>query len=290
MNHPGEENTLKSSRQENSSLPGEVERMISIIEKVASGDYSIDISEFTRSDRPEATRRIAEAFGMMMVKIEAREYHLQKVNEELRKLNRVMQKNVIQTVTTIAHGLGARDAYTEGHGQRVALYAHRLALRLGLLPDEIEHIRIGGLLHDIGKIGFSDSVLSNTYLEPTKDMLQEIRNHPQIGRNILKDLDFLEPVLDYVLYHHEREDGSGYPCGLKGEKIPLGAKMIGIADCFDALTSERSYQKASSLDNAVGILRTLSKKVLSRELTDAFIAEIRENGIITGFKDRDNAL
>lgn len=262
--------------------------MITIIEKVASGDYSIDISEFTRSDRPEATRRIAEAFGMMMVKIEAREYHLHKVNNELRELNHIMQKNILQTVTTIAHSLGARDTYTEGHGQRVAQYAQRLALRLGLLPDEIENIRIGGLLHDIGKIGFSDSVLCNTYLEPTKDMKEEIQNHPEIGRNILKDLDFLEPVLDYVLYHHEREDGSGYPCGLKGQRIPLGAKIIGIADCFDALTSDRSYQKASTLDNAIGILRKLSKKVLNRELTDAFILEIRENGIITCLNDKDH--
>ena len=254
--------------------------MISIIEKVASGDYSIDINEFTKSDIPDSTRRIAEAFGMMMVKIEAREYHLHKINNELSELNRLMQKNIIQTVTTIAHSLGARDTYTEGHGLRVSQYALRLALRQGLFSEEIEHIRIGGLLHDIGKIGFSDSVFSNIYLQPTQDIEKEIRNHPEIGMNILKGLDFLEPVLDYVLYHHEREDGSGYPSGLKGDQIPLGAKIIAIADCFDALTSDRSYQKAGSLEDAIGILIKLRDKALCKELVDDFIAEIRENGII----------
>ncbi|MBN2298696.1 MAG: phosphohydrolase, partial [Deltaproteobacteria bacterium] len=89
---------------------------------------------------------------------------------------------------------------------------------------------------------------------------------------------------------HEREDGSGYPCGLTGKRIPLGAKIISIADCFDALTSDRSYQKAGSLDNAIGILRKLRGKVLSRELTDAFISEIRETGIISLLNDKDHAL
>ncbi len=257
----------------------EIEKMISLIEKAAAGDYSSDLTELTKAEHSETIRRIAEAFGMMMVEIEARECYLGKLNEELHNLNMNMQKNIIQTVGTIAHSLGARDKYSEGHARRVSRYAERLAVRLKLPRKDIENIRIGGLLHDIGKIGFSDNVFQNEDKRPSKQILSEIKKHPMNGKAILKDLDFLSSIIDYVYCHHEREDGSGYPRGLTGEKIPLGAKIVGIADTFDALTTDRPYQKARSLKEAFAILKDISGRSFDTELIRAFISEIRENGM-----------
>jgi len=271
------EDTIDETQHELRSW--EVEKMVAIMEQVAAGNYSTDISEFTKPGHSETIRRIAEAFGMMTVKIEARECYLEKLNEELGRLNEDMKKNIIQTVSTIAHSLGARDRYSEGHAMRVSRYARRLAQRLNMPEEEIENIRIGGLLHDIGKIGFSDKVFMNETEHPSEEILREIRKHPMLGRAILKDLDFLTPIIDDVFSHHEREDGSGYPRGLTGDRIPVGAKIIGIADSFDALTTDRPYQKARTPDQAFSILRKAIGTGFDHALVEAFIQELRENGM-----------
>lgn len=180
----------------------------------------------------------------------------------------------------ISRALGTRDKYTEGHGQRVSQYAARLAGRINLSTEEIENIRIGGLLHDIGKIGFSNRVFSDTETALTQDMHEEIHSHPWLGRTILKNMDFNTAILDYVHYHHERVDGKGYPRGLTSEEIPLGAKIISVADCFDAMTTDRPYQGRRSLAEAFDILHQISGKVLSNRLVRSFIEEIIENGMI----------
>jgi len=257
----------------------EVEKMVAVMEQVAAGNYSTDVSEFTKPGYSETIRRIAEAFGMMTVKIEARECYLEKLNEELSRLNEDMKKNIIQTVSTIAHSLGARDRYSEGHAMRVSRYARRLAQRLNMSGEEVENVRIGGLLHDIGKIGFSDKVFMNETEHPSEEILKEIRKHPMIGMTILNDLDFLSPIIEDVYSHHEREDGSGYPRGLSGGSIPIGAKIIGIADTFDALTTDRPYQKARTPDQAFSILTKASGTGFDPALVEAFIQEIRENGM-----------
>jgi putative nucleotidyltransferase with HDIG domain len=257
----------------------EVEKMVAIMEQVAAGNYSTDVSEFTNPGYSETIRRIAEAFGMMTVKIEARECYLEKLNKELGRLNEDMKKNIIQTVITIAHSLGARDRYSEGHALRVSRYAKRLAEKIGMSGEDVENIRIGGLLHDIGKIGFSDKVFMNKTEHPSEEILREIRKHPVIGRIILKDLEFLSPIINDVCSHHEREDGSGYPRGLTGKQIPIGAKIIGIADTFDALTTDRPYQKARKPEQAFSILEKASETGFDPLLVKAFIEEIRENGM-----------
>jgi putative nucleotidyltransferase with HDIG domain len=257
----------------------EIEKMVAIMEQVAAGNYSTDVSEFTKPGHSETIRRIAEAFGMMTVKIEARECYLEKLNEKLGRLNEDMKKNIIQTVITIAHSLGARDKYSEGHALRVSRYARRLAERLKMSVEDVENIRIGGLLHDIGKIGFSDKVFMNETEHPSEEILKEIRKHPMIGRIILKDLEFLSPIINDVCSHHEREDGSGYPRGITGNKIPVGAKIIGIADTFDALTTDRPYQKARSPKEAFSILEKASGAGFDPVLVKAFIEEIRGKGM-----------
>jgi putative nucleotidyltransferase with HDIG domain len=257
----------------------EIDRLIAIMEKVAAGDYAKDFDEFTRASHSETIRRIAEAFGMMVVNIQSREYNLENLNKELKDLNRALKRNILQTVITIAHSLGARDPYTEGHARRVSDYALRLSRHLGLPTEEQESIRIGGLLHDIGKIGFSDAIFNHTGSQPSPEIMAQIKTHPTIGMQILKDLELMKPILDYVLCHHEREDGSGYPQGLKGYQIPLGAKIIGIADTFDALTTDRPYQKGKPPVEAFARLRAMSGKTLDAQMVEGFIAEIKAGGM-----------
>jgi putative nucleotidyltransferase with HDIG domain len=190
-----------------------------------------------------------------------------------------------QKLSAINSALKTKDQYTEGHARRVALYAMRLAHRLGLPSEEIRNIGIGGLLHDIGKIGLSDRIFSNQTDQLAGELLTEVRRHPDIGVSLLKGIDSLLPVLDYIHYHHERMDGSGYPFGLKSDDIPLGARIISVVDCFDAITTDRPYQKRKTCAEAFVILRRMANHELCPDLVKAFVADIEENGMI----DEDQA-
>lgn len=233
----------------------EVKRLVEIIEKIAGGYYSDDIMALTTEEQPEPVRTIAEAVGMMMVKIEAREYKLEMMVKELRALNQKIKENTIKTVSAMAHALAARDLYTEGHTARVGNLASRMARHLGLDEESVEHIRLGGILHDIGKIGFPDPLFQAHEVQNPPEIIKEIVKHPHVGVEILKDLDFLGPSLEFVHCHHERLDGKGYPRNLKAEEIPLGARVLAVADSYDAMTTDRPYQKGRSPETALAILR-----------------------------------
>ena len=185
----------------------------------------------------------------------------------------------ISKLTGITAVLGLKDPYTREHARRVAIYACRLAERIGLKGQEVENIRLGGLLHDVGKIALSAKVLNNAHKQLSGNMLVEVRQHPQLGAAILKDIELPATVIDMVLYHHENMDGSGYPFGLKAIQIPLGAKIIRVADCFDAITTDRPYQQRKTWTEALTILRQFSGTGLNPLLVNAFIADIKENGL-----------
>jgi len=193
--------------------------------------------------------------GLMMVKVEAREYHLDMLIKELEALNERIRRNAIGTVSAMANALAARDTYTEGHADRVGWIAGMIAAELGLPEEEIELVRVAGRLHDIGKIGFSDRLFLPHEGKNPEDVVREITRHPATGAEILKDLDFLGPALSYIHCHHERPDGRGYPRHLKESDIPLGARIIAVADAFDAMTTERPYQKAMTPEEALVILQ-----------------------------------
>jgi HD-GYP domain-containing protein (c-di-GMP phosphodiesterase class II) len=186
----------------------------------------------------------------------------------------------IHRLSAIDAALGTKDRYTQEHARRVALYAMRLARRKGLPPEDVGHIGIGGMLHDVGKIGLNQQIFKNNTACLCREMRAEVRRHPYIGVSLLQGIDFLAPVLDYVYYHHERMDGTGYPCGLTADQIPLGAKIIGVVDCFDAITTDRPYQKRKSCREALYILRQMSARSLCPELVETFVKEIEENGMI----------
>ncbi len=150
--------------------------------------------------------------------------------------------------------LTLKDSYTGGHGRRVALYAETIAKSMSLTDDEREQVYQAALLHDIGKIGIPDVILTKPGGLTEKEFAV-IRTHPVSGANIVRNLPQLHELAPLVRHHHERFDGTGYPARLKGESIPLGARIIAVADVFDALTNDRSYRRAMSVGEALATLR-----------------------------------
>jgi len=175
-------------------------------------------------------------------------------------------------IMSLALTIEARDAYTDGHCQRLASYATALGIRLDLPDDELATLHRGGFLHDIGKIGVSDAVL----LKPaalSASEYRQIQQHTVIGDRLCGELRSLRPVRPIIRHHHERLDGSGYPDGLKGDAIPLLAQIIGIVDVYDAATTDRPYKPAKSTERAFEELRSeAAKGWRRRDLVDEFIA------------------
>ena len=180
------------------------------------------------------------------LRFEKQEKELSHVREQIRMSN--------ETILSIANAVEARDKQTGRHSLRVAVYSMLIAAELGFDADELENIRQIGLLHDIGKIGVPDSILSKPK-KLTEEEYNIMKTHVDIGGEILKDFTHIKNVADGAKYHHERYDGKGYNTGLKGEEIPLTARIIGLADAFDAMTSNRVYRKAISMDHVIDELK-----------------------------------
>jgi len=248
----------------------DIDRLLDVIGDIAQGKYSNDVMELTMPEVSEPVRTIAEAMGLMMVKVEAREYRLEMLVRELQELNGKIRRNAIGTVSAMANALAARDTYTEGHTDRVGKISSLIAIEMGLTEDEIENVRLGAVLHDIGKIGFSDRLFLPHEGKNPEDVIREITRHPATGAVILKDLDFLGPALDYIHCHHERPDGRGYPRHLKEQDIPLGAKIIAVADAYDAMTTDRPYQDGKSPETALDILKNGAGTKWDTECVAAF--------------------
>jgi putative nucleotidyltransferase with HDIG domain len=177
----------------------------------------------------------------------------------------------VQFVGSLAQALDARDAYTAGHSRRVSEYSCAIAKALKIPDQEMETVRTGALLHDLGKIGISDLVLQKPgRLTPEENEL--IQQHPVIGKRILENVQGLESYLDIVELHHENLDGSGYPHGLKGEETPLHARIVKVADAYDAITSDRPYRRGKSHGDAMAILRKACGTEMDPAVVEAFAA------------------
>ena len=175
----------------------------------------------------------------------------------------------VQFVGSLAQALDARDAYTAGHSRRVSEYSCAIASAMNLPERDLETIRVGALLHDLGKIGISDLVLQKPgRLTPEETEL--IRQHPVIGKRILAGVQGLESYLGIVELHHENLDGTGYPHGLKGEETPLLARIVKVADAYDAMTSDRPYRRGKSHAEAVAILKSVCGSEMDPAVVEAF--------------------
>lgn len=174
---------------------------------------------------------------------------IKRINMQLEISQDKLKDAYMGTVEALRLAVDAKDTYTKGHSDRVASYSKMIANEMGLSNEEQERIYIGGLFHDIGKIGVPDAILQKPE-RLTDEEYSEIKNHPLIGAQIINAASIFEDIISIVKHHHERYDGRGYPCGLKENDIPLYARIVAVADAFDAMTSNRQYRKAMSLDIA----------------------------------------
>lgn len=181
------------------------------------------------------------------------------------------QKEALLTsvIRAMVSAIEAKDQYTRGHSDRVALYGRALAQQLGLSDSYQEKIYLSGLLHDVGKIGVSDATLRKPG-KLTDEEFEEIKKHPDEGWAILHDIEQLRDILPGVLYHHERIDGRGYPDGLKGLDIPLDGRILAVADAYDAMTSDRPYRKGMPVEKAEAILKEGSGSQWDNAIIQAF--------------------
>ncbi len=182
---------------------------------------------------------------------------------------------VIETVSSLALAIDAKDPYTQGHSPKVAGYAALIAEGLGLSEEEIEQIRLGGMLHDLGKVGVPENILNkNGPLNPEE--WEIMKEHVRFGDQLLEPLESLKAVRAMVLHHHEMFDGSGYPAGLAGEEIPLGARIIAIADAYDTITSDRTYKKARPPQAALAEIERCAGAQFDPLLVGIFAEAIRD--------------
>jgi len=217
----------------------------------------------------EVSFSVRRALEKRRLELENRDYqqHLeQRVEEQAQKI----RASFFNAVTALAYALEAKDVYTSGHSQRVTEISVAIAEHLGLPEEGIEKIRLAGQVHDIGKIGVRESVL-NKPGSLTDEEYKHVRLHSETGEHILKPIVEDKEILKAVRHHHERYDGAGYPDGLKGERIPLLARIIAVADTFDAMTSERPYRKALTKEAACAEVERCRGTQFDPEAADAFL-------------------
>jgi len=197
------------------------------------------------------------------------------INAELKDANEKLEKAYLETVETLRYTVEAKDPYTRGHSDRVSEYSVLIGKYLDLSEDELKTLKIGGLFHDIGKIGVPDSIL----LKPgklTDDEYSEIKNHPSIGAHILSNASIFANMVPIVKHHHERFDGRGYPNQLAGEQIPYLARIAAVADTFDAMTSRRTYRDSLDLKIVIDEIRNCKGSQFDPTIADVFL-NILEN-------------
>jgi putative nucleotidyltransferase with HDIG domain len=180
-----------------------------------------------------------------------------------------LKSSYFDTILGVANSIEARDPYTKGHSRRVGQIARSIAEELNWQSEKVEFIDWGGMLHDVGKIGIHDAILNKRGKLET-DEYEKMKLHPTIGAQIIEGISFLEPVVPYILEHHERFNGQGYPQGLLGEQISIEGRLLAVADVFDAMTTNRPYQKAYEPEAAFKSIVEKSNVLYDPYIIDAF--------------------
>ena len=195
---------------------------------------------------------------------------IKKINSELEETYERLEKAYLESIETLRYTVEAKDNYTRGHSDRVSEYSVLIGKTLGLPENEIKNLQIGGLFHDIGKIGVPDVILQKES-KLTDDEYSEIKNHPSIGAHILSTASIFKDIIPVVKHHHERYDGKGYPGMLRGEDIPYLARIASIADSFDAMTSRRTYRNSLPIETVISEFERCKGSQFDPELTDVFL-------------------
>jgi len=243
------------------------------IEAMRNGAYDYVTKPFTIEDVVFAIER---AFYKRDLEIQNRHYQENLEAEvELRTLellesNQQLQQLFVSMLKTLANTLEAKDQYTHGHSERVAAHAVGVAAQLQLPDGDRSRIELAGLLHDIGKIGVSEELLHKPG-QLTSEEFEHIKTHCAIGERILRPVDEFAPILDFVRHHHERFDGRGYPDGLDGASLSLGAKILAVCDAYDAMTSQRPYRSPHTPEHACDELRRCRGTQFDPTIADTFL-------------------
>lgn len=194
-----------------------------------------------------------------------------KKNEELAQKNESLTRLFFSTIKSLVVALEARDEYTEGHSHRVAFTVKAIGSHLGWDQNSQESLEIAGLLHDLGKIGIPDAILGKP--DRLTDMeFAKMKEHPLLAAKIINEIEGMEKVSEWILHHHERIDGYGYPDGLVGDTIPMGARILAVADAFDAMVSDRPYRKALSFKKAMQELQEGQGRQFDEKVVNAFLS------------------
>ncbi len=194
---------------------------------------------------------------------------------EITSLYGSIKKDYINSIYALAAAVDAKDHYTHGHSTTVMNYATRIAEAMKLPAEMIEDIKYAGLLHDVGKIGISESII-NKPGRLTKEEFSVIKMHPQLGANIIAKIESLKKLVPLVMSHHEWVNGTGYPLGLRAEEIPLGGRIIGIADAFSTITSKRPYREERTIEEGITELRRCAGTQFDKEIVEVFVSILRE--------------
>lgn len=195
--------------------------------------------------------------------------NIENLKQKLAKMENRVKQNLFESIYAFAKTLEAKDYYTSEHSENTMLIATKIGGYLDFSKREMENLKHAAILHDLGKIGIPDNIL-NKKGKLTPEEYEIIKRHPQIGAEIIRSVHFLNEVVPLVLYHHEWYDGSGYPAGLKGNEIPIGARIISLADAHQALISDRPYRKAYSPDEAMRILKKAARKQFDQKIVEVF--------------------
>lgn len=190
-----------------------------------------------------------------------------------------LRKTFHESVTALAEAIELRDPYTGGHTQRVRRYSLAIGQELNLSPEDLEILSLSAILHDIGKIGVADKILRKQG-KLDFDEFTEMKKHPELGYKILQKVPYLAMTYDGVLYHHERFDGLGYPKGIKGLEIPLFARIIAVADTFDAMTTNRPYRQGLDMDFVLKELRKCAGSQFDQDVVGAFLSAFKKKKIV----------
>jgi len=238
--------------------------------RIASGDFSQRIKVTSRTELGD----LGNSFNIMTDQIERFIGDLQRSAQENREL-------FIGTVKALAAAIDGKDPYTRGHSERVSRFSMAIAQRLGLSDDEVEKIRISALLHDVGKISIDDKILKKP-AALTDEEYEIMKGHPQKGYKIMSQIPAMKEFLSGMYMHHEMVNGMGYPQGLKGDEIPLMGKIVAVADTFDAMTTDRPYQKAMQFDDALARIESFVGTRYDPAVVAAFSEACKEGQIRPG--------
>lgn len=201
---------------------------------------------------------------------------IKQINEELADSKELLEKSYLESIEVLRRTVEVKDVYTRGHSDRVSEYSLLIGKKLNLPPEQMKTLKIGALFHDIGKIGIPDAILLKTD-KLTDDEYSEIKNHPAIGAHILSNASIFADIIPIVKHHHERYDGKGYPARLAGEDIPYLARIVAVADTFDAMTSRRSYRQALDFDYTMNEIERCKGTQFDPAIADVFLEILRTN-------------